>query len=503
MAGRLNNALAATAALALLAGCAAGGAGPRNAPPSREAAELDAVEQALRARIDVLASDAFGGRRPGTEGEQQTLRYLVREWQGFGLESGTNEPANPWFAPVDLTLSVPASSRVTLLSGGRAVTLAADEGRAFTVGPRALLAAAPVLYVGPARADAVGPAAIAGRVVVMDWGGEDDPTRRDAYYAAGAAAVLGLVRDARALTTLADLRHRGTYALAGQEGDLVDGFITQGGLARVMGDPALSQRMRDARRAGFAGGRLPLQITIEANSTPGTVRTHNLIGKLPGRRPDAGAVLVMAHWDHFGTCAPGAENPLCRGAVDNASGVAAMSEIARRLAAGPRPDRDVYFLATTAEEWGLLGAHAFVRNPALPLGTIVAALNLDTIAVAPRGSAVAIIGARMTGLDGAIAAAAARQGRALGDNDYASRYLRRQDGWVLLGRDVPAVVVTSAFADEARFARFVEQRYHQASDVPQGIELGGAAQDTLLNLDLVRLFADPARWPASASPSAQ
>src|SRR5690606_5802955 len=119
---------------------------------------------------------------------------------------------------------------------------------------------------------------------------------------------------------------------------------------------------------------LGLSASLEATTRETTIRTYNLIGKLPGRTPQAGAVLLVAHWDHFGICAePPAEDIICNGAIDNASGVAALTEIARRLAKGPRLDRDVYFLATTAEELGLLGAHAFAENPPLPLSGIVAA----------------------------------------------------------------------------------------------------------------------------------
>ena len=75
-------------------------------------------------------------------------------------------------------------------------------------------------------------------------------------------------------------------------------------------------------------------------------------------------MLLLAHWDHFGRCAAApAEDQICNGAVDNASGVAVLTEVARRLVKGPQPDRDIYFLATTAEEIGFLGAEAFAEDP--------------------------------------------------------------------------------------------------------------------------------------------
>ena len=77
----------------------------------------------------------------------------------------------------------------------------------------------------------------------------------------------------------------------------------------------------------------------------------------------------------------------------------------------------------------------------------------------------------------------------------AQGYVRRQDGWALLQRDVPAVSVTSAFANTSAFARYTAERYHQPSDESAAVELGGAADDLVLTLALVRHFADPARWP--------
>ena len=97
--------------------------------------------------------------------------------------------------------------------------------------------------------------------------------------------------------------------------------------------------------------------------------------------------MLLAHWDHLGFCRPeGAPDRICNGAVDNASGVAMMIEVAGQLAAGPRPARDILFLATTAEEEGLVGAGYFAAHPTVPLDSIVAAINMDTVAIRPPAS---------------------------------------------------------------------------------------------------------------------
>ena len=179
-----------------------------------------------------------------------------------------------------------------------------------------------------------------------------------------------------------------------------------------------------------------------------------------------------------------------------------LTELAKRLSAGPKLDRDVYFLATTAEEWGLLGAQAFTENPPIPLDSIVAAFNLDTVAVAPTGSPVAIVGKGLTPLDPGIQQVMSDLRRKEGDEHLAQDYVRRQDGWALLQRDVPAVSVTSAFGQPGPLERYTRERYHQPSDEAAGIELGGAADDLLLTQALVRYFADVQRWPGAKGKSA-
>ncbi len=467
---------------------------PASTPrPPRDRA---AIEAALAKHIGILASDDFGGRQPGTEGEAKTLRYLAREWQAAGLESGTNDPANPWYAPVELSRSLPAKSSVRFYRGGRPVALPDDAAAVFASGTRGLVERAPVLFVGEAG-EQLDRSALAGRVAIMLWDHAGQSEQRDALRRAGASAVLAVVQDERELATVTAQRRRGSYRLAGAEdGSAIDGYISRSAMAALVGEDRLTGLLATAAAPDFRPLALDLTASLEATSTPGSVRTFNLIAKLPGRRPSAGAVLLLAHWDHFGRCAePPATDLICNGAVDNASGLAVLTELAKRLAAGPRMERDVYFLATTAEEWGLLGAQAFAENPPLPLDSIVAAFNLDAVAVAPDGGSVAIVGKGLTPLDSGIAQVLAQTGRKESDEALAQGYVRRQDGWALLQRDVPAVSVTSAFANAAAFERYTAERYHQPSDEAAAVELGGAADDLVLTLALVRHFADPARWP--------
>ena len=475
------------------------------AAASRQEKEAALLRQQLLGHITELASDAYGGREPGTEGEAKTLRYIGQHWSDSGLVSGTNDPGHPWFAPVTLVGRQPDTSRAVFSRKGKRVFVAQDQVLVITSGKRALIENAPLLFVGtgaaiPPRAD------LAGRVAVLLDGGRDDSTRQSALLAAGASGVLTVLDGDRSLDHVAALRRREGYALAGAElGGDIDAFISAAALGGVLAGSkqSLASLTKTAAAPTFAPMPLDLAVSLEATSRETRIHTHNVIGKLPGKRPELGAVLLVAHWDHFGTCAqPPAEHLICNGAIDNASGIAVLLEVARRLAKGPQMDRDIYFLATTAEELGLLGAQAFAENPPIPLAQFVAAFNIDSVALAKSGQAFGVVGKGLTGLDAQIAAVAKQQKKKVVFDEKANAYVKRQDGWALLQHDIPAVMVSSSWSDLPLIERFFETDYHRPSDVVRpGMELGGAADDVEFLSALVRWFADPKKVPTAPSPS--
>ena len=470
---------------------------PVMAAPRRDVA----LEAALLAHIKVLAGDDFEGREPGTPGEAKTLRYLGRQWFDIGLVSGTNTPGNEWFAPVTLVGREPVSSSAAFTRKGRRIVLTDDAVLMVTSGKRSLVREAPVLFAGRGDGPGLSRNEVAGRVVVMLDGTGDSSERQNALLDAGAAAVLTVLDGERSLGHVAARRQRSGYAIEEDAtgGDL-EGFFSPAGVEQVLRGTGmtLASLQADAARPDFVPRALDMTASLEATTRETRIRTHNVIGKIPGRRPETGAVLFVAHWDAFGICAePPAEDTVCNGAVDNASGIAALTEIARRLARGPQMDRDVYVLATTGEELGLLGAQAFTENPPLPLKQIVAAFNIDSNAIAPAGTPLGVVGRGMTPLDAAIAAVARRERRTIVQNDEANAYVKRQDGWALMQHDIPAVLVSSAYGEIARMQAFFDGDYHRPSDdLSKPIELGGAAEDVAFHVALGRWFADARRVAA-------
>ncbi|TCM21424.1 Zn-dependent M28 family amino/carboxypeptidase [Novosphingobium sp. PhB165] len=460
----------------------------------------------LHAQIEVLASDDFDGREPGTQGEAKTLRYLGKQWFDIGMTSGTNDPGHEWFAPVTLVAREPATSSAQFQRKGARAPSSPSGVLVLTSGKRSMVRNVPLLFLGTAKARDYSRTELAGRIAVVLDGDTPDSKRQNDLLEMGASAVLTVLDGDRSLDQVSARRKRSGYALSNESlgGDL-EAFITREAMTALLKGSSHTLAGLEALAAKSDFAPVPLDITasLEATTRETTIRTHNLIGKLPGRRPEAGAVLFLAHWDHFGECGePPAEDVICNGAIDNASGVATMTEVARRLSRGPQMDRDVYFLATTGEELGLLGAHAFTESPPLPLRQIVAAFNIDSNAIAPHGTPFVIVGRGMTGLDGTIAKVAKSEKFKVSNSDDGNEYVRRQDGWALLQHDIPAVLVSTAYGDMTRMRAFFDGDYHRPSDdlvhMAHPLELGGAVDDVKLLSALGRWFADTRKVPASA-----
>lgn len=472
-------------------------------PPS----ERVGIEQRLRADIAVLASEEFAGRMPGTPGGRATYEYLEKRFGEVGLVTGTNDPGSYWRMPVDLVATEPQTSRLTLIQGRKTVIVPGSDAAVFTPRRRAIAASGPgtgvpVVFVGNGDGSVLGDA-LAGAVAVMLADPGRDTARREALFRQRATAVVTVLPDAEALAAVRRVEERGRVQLAIEEQDTLSAYITEGALVGVLGAKRWELLKAEAQHSEFTPLELNLAINIEATSDRREFPSQNVLGMIPGNAPRSGAVLLLAHWDHLGECGPpDAPDRICNGAADNASGVAMMLELARRLKAGPPLGRDVYVLATSAEEAGLLGARAFVRNTPVPLDGIVAAFNFDMMAVAPAGSPLGFIGRGQTPLDTVILEQVARSGRVIGDQTLADSFLQRQDGWVLLQNGVPSVLLSSTYGSRRILDPFLVSRYHRPDDEAEVVELGGAIDDLLLHEALIRQLADPARYspPVKAAP---
>lgn len=477
--------LCSIAALALFASACV--RGPIASAPQDERAQ---IANNLTRDINVLASAEYGGRLPGTDGEQLTVNYIVNELQAAGFESGTNDPGNPWRAPVRLASSRPGTSEISFRVRNRVRAIDESAAVAFTSRRNTLVENANVLFVGK-LANTVREEDVAGKVALMLGEAGVSPMRRTTLFEKGAAAVITVLESEEEVAAMREARAGENLSLASGEGSELSAFITSEALGEAVGKRQWEALVERSEDESFTPVEMNSLATIRAQSERREFTSFNVIGRLPGQVPGSGAILLMAHWDHLGECGDvGAEDRLCNGAIDNASGVAVVLELARRLKMMEPLDRDVYVIATTAEEAGLLGIRAFVETPAIPLDSIVAAFNFDTVAIAPAGSPVGFIGEGRTPLDEIIKQTLRAAKRELGSRELAEAFLQRQDGWTLLQNGVPSVFLSTSFGSEAYFGPYLEEHYHSASDEVEVIELGGAIDDLLLHEELIRRLAN-------------
>ena len=463
------------------------------------------TEADLRGHIAVLASDDFEGRAPGTAGETKTISYIANSWKAAGLKPAAKDGS--WYDPVALISRSVGASKFAFSAGTRTLRVASNDivliGKAAQYNNKSV----PILFGGyGVKADGQAIDNVAGKMVLVFL---DPPefapsekqsprARRDALVAAGAEAVIfvaglpGSWVAARRQLLSRPVSLESQDKRAALEGAISSEFA----VALVTAAGRDWDKLRQAAKAdSFAGEALNVNGSFDVTTEVRRFNSQNVVGKLPGKKKSAGAVMYMGHWDHLGICGDEhSADRICNGAVDNASGIAVLNEVAESLAK-KRHDRDIYFVATTGEESGLLGAYAFADRPALPLDQILVSFNVDMTAVAPRGAKVVIIGRGTTKLDSAVETVARKAGRGIERSSDANAFLQRQDGWALSQKGVPALMVGGSFADLALIQKFLDSDYHGPDDeLTDSIELGGAAEDADLHVALGQHFADSRKF---------
>lgn len=465
-------------------------------------------EAEVRSHIAMLASDEFEGRAPGTAGETRTLDYLAKTWASYGLVSGTNDAARPWFQPVPLVERKPYAQAFRAFAKGRVMTIADDGVVLAGRNPTDRATGEPLFLGYGVGADGKLNADVKGRVVLMlsaepkFEGAAKLPTLRERQKMlaeAGAAAVLVTAPGGIAWSSVRNQFATGTMRLASDDiGAPITAVLRDDAATAILRTARLSpaEAAAKAGAAGFVPMTLPVMLDLATSTSVRSFDSHNVIGKLPGTRPGSGAVLLLGHWDHFGICrSEDAEDRICNGAVDNASGMAVLLTVAERLGRGAKLDRDVYVMGTTAEERGLLGAYHFAEKPVVPLDQIVVALNVDTVAIAPAGAPVALVGRGENGLDEIVDKIATDMGRTVDSDTEANAFIRRQDGWALAAKGVKSIMAGGSFSDMALLQAFLTTVYHQPDDeLTDATPLGGAADDANLHVNLTRHFADEAKY---------
>ncbi|WP_114951048.1 M28 family metallopeptidase [Sphingosinicella terrae] len=485
---------------------------------------------AFRGHVAFLADDLLEGRESGTRGYDIAARYVATQFEALGLRPGAGDS---WLQPVRFVrYQSGAGSRLTV--GGRSFT----QGREILVrpspSPEATRIEAPLVFAGygldlPAQGhDDYAGLDVRGKIVVVlsgypegtasDVGAHLTSEKARMAAARGAAGLITVRSDAEAerLPWERLVAHSGRPGTTwvGEDGQP---FSVHGlGFSATVDRPVAEALFAGARRplsavlAEAAGGDRPagfaLATTARAEREPaeaGRFTSPNVVAVLPGTDPALADeyVLLMAHLDGLGVRTGGneGEDAIRNGAMDNATGVATLIEVARQMTRdGNRPRRPILFAAVTAEEVGLLGSEYLARHPVTD-GRVVSVVNLDMPILTYDFEDVIAFGAEHSTLGPVVERAAARMNVRLSPDPLPEQGLfTRSDHYEFVRVGVPSVFLMTGFGGEgqARFTHFLAEEYHSPKDdLALPFDWQAGARFAQLNYLIAREIADSEEAP--------
>lgn len=529
--------------LLALAACVA-----RATPPPAAPQPVDPLAVALAtirpddlvAHVRTLASDSFEGRFPGTAGEAKTVAYISAQFGKLGLAPAI---AGSYLQPVPLlAATVDPGATLVVRAGGKSLTLrwGPDVLMASPTGaPQVDLRALDVVFVGhgivaPEHGwDDYKGLDVTGKLLLTiadEPRQDDDPAffagkalslhgtrahKEEVAAARGAAALLELRGDEHggvAWDTLAIGARAPKYLLAqpGAPRPAVGGIVREARARELLalGGHDLGRLRAAAARPDFNPVPLGVVGDVRLTTARQAITSHNVVGLLPGRTRPREYVLYTAHWDHVGVRPALAGDNIFNGAVDNATGTAALLELAEAFAAlKARPERTLVFIATTAEEQGLLGARHYAEHPLLPLRDTVGVINMDALFPFGATRGMTVVGLGSSELEPLMAAAAGTVGRALyPDPNPELGAFFRSDHYPFAEKGVPAIFAVGGPAfdpaagetvDLSRYEDYVTHRYHQPGDHydPATWDMAGIVQDVVVYFRTGEALANSAQFP--------
>jgi Zn-dependent M28 family amino/carboxypeptidase len=486
-------------------GCAPAGAPVSSPAPAAGAATLPAVSTAaMDAHLKYLADDLLEGRAPATRGGALAVRYIAAQFEALGLE-----PAGPdesYYQPVALVGMTPHPSLVWGQGGAARqlrylddFVLWAERPESHTVADGDLVFVGYGIQAAEWRWDDYKDVDVRGKVLLMlvnDPGVQDSTVfngRAFTYYGrwtykleeAARRGALGalLVHTTESATYGWDVV-RGSWSVEQFKLDrpaaqsiAFAGWVTHDAVQAALAQAGLhlDSLTRAAARREFRPVATGVHVAVEVTSVLRHVRSENVVARLPGSDPLLArqAVLFTAHWDHKGIGPAANGDSIYNGAEDNASGVAAMLSAAQAAAlVEPRPRRTLMFVATTAEESGLLGSEGYVRDPLIPLDQTAAVINLDVTNVRGATRDIDALGGDRSTLGPVFEAAARAESLAVVHAPDVRGSFYRSDHFPFARAGVPSLSIQpgtdfvgrpSAWGRE-QAALYNRARYHQPGD---------------------------------------
>jgi Zn-dependent M28 family amino/carboxypeptidase len=519
--------LLGAASLVLLFGCS-------NAPSAPDAALRSFSADRILGHIRTLSSDEFEGRGPGSKGEQLTIKYLEDQYRSSGLEPGN--PDGTYLQSVPLVSITPDKSmKLTLTGHGR--TLEPKFQNDYVAWSKRVSDSSSVdadlVFVGYGvqapefQWDDFKGVDVKGKMIVVlindpPVPDPSDPAKLDpktfggtamTYYGRwtykfekaaqmGAAGCVIIHQTDRAGYPWEVVRNSwsGTqFDLATPDKNMgrlaVESWVTLDFATKLfhLAGQDLDKLIQAAARRDFKPVPLGIHEKLTIHNSLQNIDSHNVIAKVTGSDPGLKNTYVIytAHWDHFGIGPEVNGDKIYHGAVDNASGSAALLEIARAYKQLSRPpSRTILFLSVTGEEQGLLGSQYYAEHPFYPLVRTATNINMDGMNVHGLTRDIVQIGRGVSTLDEIIEAVAKEQGRVVKtDPEPEKGYYYRSDHFEFAKKGVPAfdpnegvdfIGKPDGWGLEARH-KYTAENYHKPSDtIKPDWELSGAVQDCQL-----------------------
>ena len=531
-----------TLAFTLLTSSVLFGCGAENVAKSNSAADVTASynsinKEQLTEHIKVLASDEFEGRAPSTKGEELTLDYLTKQLTAIGFKPGNGDS----FLQAVPMVSIEASPEMTLTIGDKAY----QYGHDMVMGSSRIsdfeqLKDSELVFVGYGvnapeyqwndyeGLDVKGKTVV---ILVNDPGfATQDPAifngNAMTYYGRwtykyeeasrqGAEGAIIIHETAPASYGWSVVEHSWTGPQFGfvredlNKGRVaVEGWVNSDVAKELFANAGLNfeEAKAKAAKGSYHVDMGDLTATVEVKNTVKKSTSYNFIATLPGSTTPDEHILYTAHWDHLGKDTTKDGDQIYNGAVDNASGTAALIEVAEAFSKLPvAPERSITIMAVTAEEQGLLGSKFYAANPVIPAAKTVANINMDALNVNGRSKDVSVYGLGQSELDSYLTIAAKKQGRVIsGDPRPAAGIYYRSDHFAFANIGVPALYAKSGKepVDEATKALrasldpILAKCYHNACDeYSEQWDLSGAVEDMQAFFEIGYELSHENVWP--------
>ncbi len=477
----------------------------------------------LKKDVEILSSDEFEGRSPASKGEELTIEFLKNEFQALGLKPGNKDS---FFQEVPLIKINSEPTRTLEISGPNAVNKFqyGDEFVSTTmrIVEKVSLKDSEMIYVGYGI---VAPEYgwndyegidVKGKTVIIQVNDPGFVTQNPdlfngqamTYYgrwtykyeeaARQGAAGAFVIHETEPAAYGWDVVHNGwtgpQFLMESPDNNMsrcaVEGWITLQTTQAIFKQAGLdfSVLKTDAAQKGFSAINMGLKANLILSNTIEHSLSHNVIALLPGSERPEELIIYMAHWDHFAPDPSLEDDQIFNGALDNATGTAALIELAEAfLKLETPPARSIAFLAVTAEEQGLLGSKYYADNPIYPLTKTVASINMDSLNIYGRMKDITVIGFGQSELDDYVLKEAAAQNRTVMPDPKPERgSFYRSDHFPFAKQGVPALY-TSMGIDHVEHGKewtlakrddYIQNNYHQPSDeYDPNWDLSGGIED--------------------------